>query len=636
MPSVVDQRLASLLHQEQIERLIRVEGIADELSTVIQRIGRQILEHAQAGELSAGSRLLRSIPSRLLPILDDRFRRLAQYVHSTGIDVLVKAIPRKWFRLAKQPAGVLVGESLGLDSIGLAPGVIGEIPEEPVAGQRMSDAEWAAYVKRNVLPPPSEAKVSEILQRPTAGQTYPERISGLSKLVKEPERLIAELATGYGQGQTRAELANRIKPLVGRIDASAKRIARTEGLRIANKVQREIYDDMGDMIQGYQIVATLDQNTRPEHALRNGTIYYVSGRLPLATSRPDLPDAPNCRCFEVPVLQPPIEFETDPAVMAEFKTAAGVLIPDPAAYDQWFDQADEGRRRLAVGSRRYDIVKQRLGNTRKPEWTDFLDGNGELLSLFKLQGADPGELFREKSQLMTTIKARNELLQQVRTTGFSDSRLSPAGVVAQRDPAPIRQPGQTRRMPAKKVLDELAAITDRLPPDQLKAVVDYTTFEYGQIVNWEKLNKKLRDGVALNKKEQAAYNKLQRAANSGSLPPGLVVYRGIDFSDEPLSRTGMIDRAKQALRDGVPLSMPGINSTSVDVNVAARWSNPRKSAVVLEIRPKTGIYIGRVSEESREFEVLMPDGKGYQVLGIRESARFPDGDSRLVIELQEL
>jgi len=77
---------------------------------------------------------------------------------------------------------------------------------------------------------------------------------------------------------------------------------------------------------------------------------------------------------------------SDPALNAIFENSGGANIPDPAAYDKWFDQADEGARKLAVGAVRYNDVAGMLNGVRRPEWTDFIDPKtGSLLTRNELK-----------------------------------------------------------------------------------------------------------------------------------------------------------------------------------------------------------------------------------------------------------
>ena len=86
------------------------------------------------------------------------------------------------------------------------------------------------------------------------------------------------------------------------------------------------------------------------------------------------------------VLAPPEEIDMDTNVKAEFANAAKEEIPDPGAYAGWWQRASEQDRRLAVGTRRYEAVRNIAKFAkRQPEWTDFLQGkSGQLLSPAKL------------------------------------------------------------------------------------------------------------------------------------------------------------------------------------------------------------------------------------------------------------
>ena len=74
-------------------------------------------------------------------------------------------------------------------------------------------------------------------------------------------------------------------------------------------------------------------------------------------------------CFLAPVLAP-----EQAGAVAE--TDQGKIIPDMGAWADWFNQADERRRKLAVGARRYAEVEAKMG--RQPVLADFVDEAGLL------------------------------------------------------------------------------------------------------------------------------------------------------------------------------------------------------------------------------------------------------------------
>jgi SPP1 gp7 family putative phage head morphogenesis protein len=280
--------------------------------------------------------------------------------------------------------------------------------------------------------------VDRILFAPSGGRTWQDRVASLTRLA-QPEQLASILASGMAAGKAQREIANDLLPAVNNVRSSARRIARTEGLRVAHAVQMDAHEQLGDLKIGYQIRAQLDQNTRPWHASRSGTIYYDQ---PTATQkgpaqRPNPPEealdpserpagtpqlAHNCRCSLSPVLAPPPEIADDPAKLAVFQNNAGSVIPDPADYAEWFSTADQRRRRIAVGSRRYDVVAGNLSDLRVPEWDDFLDPDtGDLVSLSRLKAESAAERAERTAKAKALIAERARLIRTTSTFGFLPS-----------------------------------------------------------------------------------------------------------------------------------------------------------------------------------------------------------------------
>lgn len=136
-----------------------------------------------------------------------------------------------------------------------------------------------------------------------------------------PESLAAIISTGLMLGYSQQEIARQILPAVQGVQSSARRIARTESLRVAAAVQMDAHEGLGDLVVGYQIHATLDKNTRAWHAKRDGTHYYARPvgdqkgyhQLPHPPEEAEDPNerpagtphtAWNCRCFVTPLLRP--------------------------------------------------------------------------------------------------------------------------------------------------------------------------------------------------------------------------------------------------------------------------------------------------------------------------------------------
>ena len=109
----------------------------------------------------------------------------------------------------------------------------------------------------------------------------------------------------------------------------------------------------------------------------------------------------------------------NPALQAAFKNIGGEGIPDPTTYDQWFNAVGEGRRKLAVGSRRYDVVKASLGGQRSPEWSDFISAEtGEILPIETLRRETQIDRIARKIGVRALIASRRDAIAEISRTGF--------------------------------------------------------------------------------------------------------------------------------------------------------------------------------------------------------------------------
>jgi SPP1 gp7 family putative phage head morphogenesis protein len=478
--SIIDQRLAAEMHKRQIETLVKAEGVANRVSDGIEEAASRWVQMMASDvdisiRLRVGSRLWYNHFMGIAPTLDDQFRRLIGWSHQEQVAVYAAVIPRRWFRkVSPEVAAIpnleeIVQPPLPSRDV-TVPGQLGAqdlraaVSTEPIAErtERMSDEEWQRVLSEVVFQPPSRAEVEQMLHtKGPDGISWQGRFEQLSRRITDIDRMSQELIVGYANGENLQQLKKRALPLVEGIQASAKRIVRTEGLRIAEQVQRRSWDGLGDMMVGAQVLAVLDQNTRPEHAARNGTIYYeqpTAGQKSMA-ELPMLPDQPNCRCWSTPVLQPPKELENDPDVAAAFANDQGAGIPDPASYDNWFASADRERQVMAVGARRYRAVEDLLRGLRPPEWTDFIDEEGKLLPISKINSESPADRATRKFEVGEVIRKRGEQVKAIAAKGFVlPGDVGPAGVT------PILPPAVPPLPVLPPVVPPPPPITPVLPP----------------------------------------------------------------------------------------------------------------------------------------------------------------------------
>lgn len=437
MLSPIDQRLAAEHHLRQIEAMVRLEPLANHADRVFSRAAADVVRLVVDGtSVNASRRLSVALFQRafrdVASHLRHEYETLASWGYDTAVDSLIRAIPRNFFRLSSpelsrfESIDATENESIIAFIRQITLGVVVDNFTEPIARgfvRELSPTQWEGVVKSVVFPVPDRSRTTELINAPDEqGRSWRERLAVLSRKVTDVDQVSQQMAVGFSEGESQSEIRQRIKPLVSNIVSSTKRIVRTEGLRIAERMQRESWEALGDMMIGAQILAVLDQNTRQEHALRNGRVYFrePTGDQFALADIPLLPDEPNCRCWSTPVLQPPADLENDPLLVAAFRNDEGAGIPDPATYDQWFAQADVGRRILAVGRRRYETVVASLAGTREPEWSDFINPeNGALLATKTVSEETTLERIIRKGRVAQLIAERRQRIADIANAGFT-------------------------------------------------------------------------------------------------------------------------------------------------------------------------------------------------------------------------
>lgn len=150
-----------------------------------------------------------------------------------------------------------------------------------------------------IIEPPSAFEIARIVG------PAPLRLTKLFDV----DRTAAIVWQGIAEGKDRRAIARDLSKVLSGDMVAARRVARTEGLRVATAVHLQTAEQIPDLVIGYQIHATLDTRTRPEHRDRHGTIYYRNPK-PGQKGFAEMPQPPvdpggviayNCRCFLAPV-----------------------------------------------------------------------------------------------------------------------------------------------------------------------------------------------------------------------------------------------------------------------------------------------------------------------------------------------
>lgn len=199
-----------------------------------------------------------------------------------------------------------------------------EIEIQKILNGEATEAEAREIVRKIEFPPPSEIEVEAVLNGTSAhdGMSAMQRIKTVGHA--DVTRLKQTIRLGMSGGVTGASavesMARQIRLLVGNdpgkstgMNYRAKRIARTEGMRVAEAAQRRAWEGVSDLLQGLRAMTAGDLKVRNTHR-RWHNVLYVRGpggihykgpseRMEAPEVLPEFPADPNCRCYTIAELR---------------------------------------------------------------------------------------------------------------------------------------------------------------------------------------------------------------------------------------------------------------------------------------------------------------------------------------------
>lgn len=414
----INQIIAARFAQFNGERVARADDLADGKGNAIDRVLNSVIDRIIPMALSSTksnydklvdiANEFSSSFGRMVAKLRPLMEKLTVWAHQESALIFTTELPRSWLGAKVRQKQSQLGKP--------------ETPLEKI--HEMSKAEYERLVNRYVLPPRPKADVEATMNRPVVTVTstgekvvmnWEERILDLSRKVN-PQKVAAEIIDATAKGESVQDIAKRLLDATKGIGASAKRIARTESMRQMSDAAFKSYEQLGDIWIGVQYVATMDEVVRPEHAALNGLIWWRDG-TPNLSEMPIPPISYNCRCGHKAVLSPPKEALNDPQWLSQIQAAGEQAHPDPATMDEWWAATDEGRRRMSVGSRRYETVKKLLGN-RETTWSDFIHPDGRIITISELKAESYIDREKRRFALAAEIQAAGRSRRQVTAMGF--------------------------------------------------------------------------------------------------------------------------------------------------------------------------------------------------------------------------
>lgn len=427
--NLITSKLAALSSISKVQTLALADKHADTMDSKTEKVWKQILQIIYA----------RPFPSDGQNRLSYLFALINQELYSGVQNALYSAV-----KLNRANAAADMVDVLPIEYINLAL----TSKTDVMRRLRISEGRKATRAERSriesmLLPIDDEETIRGIVFAPSRGTSWTARMAAQTSLAS-PQQLANTITMGALAGEDPKQLARRILPVVQNVRTSARRIARTESIRMSTESTLQMYEGMGDLIIGYQIHALLDWRTRPHHAARHGTIYYRDP-APNQPSMRDMPRPPidedgtvayNCRCSLSAVFRPSQRVENDPALKALFTDRAGEYIPDPRTYEQWFARASQKERQWAVGTRRLQAAQSKLQPGEQLRWANVIDPKtGSLLSDKQIKTETLAKRQNRIDKVDQVIDQRHQLYKAVTTFGYVPP-LPPSGPIQPTIPMP--------------------------------------------------------------------------------------------------------------------------------------------------------------------------------------------------------
>lgn len=282
--------LTPAVERAQARRRARAEQAADAAEARVRRVWDELMAVIAAAEpwMTARNRAAQALRplERLAREIGEDLVAAARDAHGEATAAIASRLPRAQL--------VRVAEAEGLP------------PALPLPRMELGE----------IFPAPR----IEDLVRIVFATGWEERIAAQTRLA-QPGAIAALIANGLQQGQTPAKIARTIRPFVQGVQSTAKRIARTEAMRVAGELQLEAFEGLGDLVVGYTVHSVVgNPYSRPWHVQRSGTQYFKNPapgqkglrqmpRPPMEAEDPaerpaGTPQlAHNCLCYLTPLLR---------------------------------------------------------------------------------------------------------------------------------------------------------------------------------------------------------------------------------------------------------------------------------------------------------------------------------------------
>lgn len=199
----------------------------------------------------------------------------------------------------------------------------------------------------------------------------------------EVARLVTGVKMGFVQGQTTRQIVKNVVGAGGLADISERNAAtviRTALSHVSNEARNETYRQNDDIIEKYEIVATLDSRTSTICRGLDGQEYEI-GKGPIP------PFHPNCRTTTAPIISSEFDFLDKGAKRAAKGADGGTQVSADTTYYEFLKQQPAWFQDEALGPVRGKIFRN-SGISLEEFRVISVDGFGNPLTLKQMAELD--------------------------------------------------------------------------------------------------------------------------------------------------------------------------------------------------------------------------------------------------------
>jgi hypothetical protein len=329
-------------HRRVRERDRRIRTIGREIDRWTRSLQQRLLGIV-AADFGGRDGVLGSVETVLIGAIQDAsdlletdLRKLWQWSWKSATRNWIDALPLRYWLRRLEPVRLPVPAREGA-LWEYASELDADTEWDRIINGEVSEAEAKEIVRKLEFGEPTPAQVDAVLDATNAadGLSAMERIKTV--LPKDLENLRgvirSGLTTDFRGASAVQSISKAIRPLLDTnegINWKAKRIARTEGVRIAEAGQRASWEAVADLLKGIRTWTAGDANVRDEHQKWHDKLYYRTG-VGTYVARdgeplPEFPAGPNCRCYTTQELRdelykdvPPVNWGTYTKARARFQ-----------------------------------------------------------------------------------------------------------------------------------------------------------------------------------------------------------------------------------------------------------------------------------------------------------------------------